>query len=62
LEKQQAVEKERTRIASDMHDDWIRFIYHPFLSEKVNGMFQPGKQDDIEKMQLTSNELVSTDE
>jgi len=46
LEKQQAVEKERTRIASDMHDDLGSGLSTiRFLSEKVKRKcFQPGKQ------------------
>jgi signal transduction histidine kinase/ligand-binding sensor domain-containing protein len=60
LEKQQAVEKERTRIAADMHDDLGAGLSTiRFLSEKVKrNSFSEVTRDDIEKMQFTSNELI----
>jgi signal transduction histidine kinase/ligand-binding sensor domain-containing protein len=60
IEKQQAVEKERTRIAADMHDDLGAGLSTiRFLSEKVkrNTFSQPIRED-IAKMQATSNELI----
>ena len=60
LEKQQAVEKERTRIAVDMHDDLGAGLSTiRFLSEKVKrNIFSEVTREDIEKMQTTSNELI----
>ena len=60
LEKQQAVEKERTRIATDMHDDLGAGLSTiRFLSEKVKrNTFSQVTRDDIEKMQSASNELI----
>jgi signal transduction histidine kinase len=60
LEKQQAVEKERTRIAVDMHDDLGAGLSTiRFLSEKVKrNIFSEITREDIEKMQTTSNELI----
>jgi len=60
LEKQQAIEKERTRIATDMHDDLgagltrIKFITESFL-EKTN---DPALKPEAEKLRTSSNELV----
>ena len=60
FEKQQAVEHERTRIATDMHDDLGAGLSTiRFLSEKVKrNSFSNITRDDINKMQLTSNELL----
>ena len=60
LEKQQAVEKERTRIAADMHDDLGSGLSTiRFLSEKVKrNSFSNVTKDDIDKMQFHSNELL----
>ncbi|HMH34967.1 MAG TPA: two-component regulator propeller domain-containing protein, partial [Puia sp.] len=60
LEKQQAVEKERTRIAVDMHDDLGAGLSTiRFLSEKVKrNVFSEVTREDIEKMQSTSNDLI----
>ena len=60
LEKQQAVDKERTRIAADMHDDLGSGLSTiRFLGEKVKrNVFSEITRDDIEKMQLTSIELI----
>jgi len=60
MEKQQAVERERTRIAADMHDDLGAGLSTiRFLSEKVKrNSFSEVTRDDIEKMQTTSNELI----
>lgn len=60
IEKQQAVEKERTRIATDMHDDLgagLSTIL--FLSEKVKrNSFSEVTRDDAEKIVSNSNELM----
>jgi len=60
LEKQQAVEIERARIASDMHDDLGSGLSTiRFLSEKVKrNTFSDVTKGDIEKMELVSNELI----
>ena len=60
LEKQQAVEKERTRIAADMHDDLGSGLSAiRFLSEKVKrNSFSNVTIEDIDKMQFHSNELL----
>jgi len=60
LEKQKAIEIERTRIAHDIHDDLGAGLSTiRFLSEKVklNASNETTKTD-IEKMQLTSNDLM----
>jgi len=60
FEKQQAVEKERARIATDMHDDLGAGLSTiRFLSEKVKrNTFSEVTRDDVEKMQTASNELI----
>jgi signal transduction histidine kinase/ligand-binding sensor domain-containing protein len=60
LEKQQTIEKERTRIALDMHDDLGAGLSTiRFLSEKVKrNTFSDITKNDIQKMADTSNELV----
>ncbi|MFI5187614.1 MAG: histidine kinase, partial [Chitinophagales bacterium] len=60
LEKQQAVEKERTRIAIDMHDDLGAGLSTiRFLSEKVKrNTFSEVTKNDAEKIVVNSNELV----
>lgn len=60
LEKQQAIEKERTRIASDMHDDLGAGLSTiRFLSEKVKrNSFSEITKDDAEKIVTNSNELM----
>jgi signal transduction histidine kinase/ligand-binding sensor domain-containing protein len=60
LEKQQAIEKERTRIATDMHDDLGAGLSTiRFLGEKVKrNTFSQVTREDIERMQATSNELI----
>jgi signal transduction histidine kinase len=60
LEKQKAIEKERTRIASDMHDDLGAGLSTiRFLGEKINRSFTNGtNRTDIEKIVANSNELV----
>ncbi|MBS1598256.1 MAG: hypothetical protein JST75_08520 [Bacteroidetes bacterium] len=60
LEKQQAIEKERTRIATDMHDDLGAGLSTiRFLSEKVKrNTFSEVTRDDVDKMQSASNELI----
>ncbi len=60
LEKQQAIEKERTRIATDMHDDLGAGLSTiRFLSEKVKrNSFSDITRDDSEKIVSNSNELM----
>ncbi len=60
LEKQQAVEKERSRIASDIHDDLGAGLSTiRFLSEKVKrNCFSDTTKNDAEKIVNNSNELV----
>ncbi|MFI5133470.1 MAG: two-component regulator propeller domain-containing protein [Chitinophagales bacterium] len=60
LEKQQAVEKERMRIASDMHDDLGAGLSTlRFLSEKVKrNSFSEVTRQDADKIVTNSNELV----
>jgi signal transduction histidine kinase/ligand-binding sensor domain-containing protein len=60
FEKEQAIEKERTRIATDMHDDLGAGLSTiRFLSEKVKrNTFSPVTKEDIDKIQYTSNELI----
>lgn len=60
LEKQQAVVKERTRIASDMHDDLGAGLSTlRFLSEKVKrNSFSDVTRKDADKIVSNSNELV----
>ena len=60
LEKQQAVEKERSRIAGDMHDDLGAGLSTiKFLSEKVKrNSFSDVTREDADKIVLNSNDLV----
>jgi signal transduction histidine kinase len=60
LEKQQAIEKERTRIATDMHDDLGAGLSTiRFLSEKVKrNSFSEITKIDADKIVINSNELV----
>lgn len=60
LEKQQIVEKERTRIAADIHDDLGAGLSTiRFLSEKVKrNSFSDVTKTDAEKIVTNSNELV----
>ena len=60
LEKVQAIEKERTRIASDMHDDLGAGLSTiRFLGEKINRRINTlTDRTDIEKIVSNSNELV----
>jgi len=60
FEKQKAVELERTRIATDMHDDLGAGLSSiRFLSEKVKrNSFSDVTKADIDKMQFHSNELL----
>src|SRR5688572_225324 len=60
LEKQQAIEKERSRIASDMHDDLGAGLSTiKFLSEKVKrNSFSDVTREDADKIVLNSNDLV----
>jgi signal transduction histidine kinase/ligand-binding sensor domain-containing protein len=60
FEKQQAVEQERTRIATDIHDDLGAGLSTlRFLSEKVKrNSFSEATKKDAEKIVINSNELV----
>jgi signal transduction histidine kinase len=60
LEKQQAIEKERTRIAADMHDDLGAGLSTlRFLSEKVKrNSFSDVTRNDADKIVNNSNDLV----
>jgi signal transduction histidine kinase/ligand-binding sensor domain-containing protein len=60
FEKQQAIEKERTRIATDMHDDLGAGLSSiRFLSEKVRrNSFSDVTKNDIDKIMDHSSELV----
>ena len=60
LEKQQAIEKERTRIAGDMHDDLGAGLSTiRFLSERVKrNSFSEITREDADKIALNSNDLV----
>ncbi|HCL83750.1 MAG TPA: hypothetical protein DIC22_07240 [Chitinophagaceae bacterium] len=60
FEKQQAIEKERTRIATDMHDDLGAGLSSiRFLSEKVRrNSFSDITKDDIDKIMDHSAELI----
>lgn len=60
FEKQQAIERERTRIATDMHDDLgagltrIKFITESMMEQSYNSSMK----NDIQKLKSSSNELV----
>src|SRR4029079_14959980 len=59
IEKQQALEKERARIASDMHDDLGAGLSSiRFLSEKVKRYTSDVTKNDVEKMADISLELI----
>jgi signal transduction histidine kinase/ligand-binding sensor domain-containing protein len=61
LEKQQAVEKERTRIATDMHDDLGAGLSRiKFLSETISIKEQQHEpiEDDISKIRSYSHEMI----
>ncbi len=60
FEKQQAIEKERTRIATDMHDDLGAGLSSiRFLSEKVRrNSFSDITKDDIDRIMDHSAELI----
>ncbi len=61
LEKQKAVEQERTRISTDMHDDFGASLSRiKFLSEKLQ-LHSPGhlsEKNDLEKISLYSDEMA----
>lgn len=61
LEKEQAVEKERTRIAMDMHDDLGSGLSRiRFLSEKLKLKHHQEKQDaDIDKIESYSKDMLN---
>src|SRR5205814_6023711 len=60
LEKQQAVEKERTRIATDMHDDLgaglsrIKFLSQSILNKKIEDEIM---KTELEKITSFSDEM-----
>jgi ligand-binding sensor domain-containing protein/two-component sensor histidine kinase len=61
LEKQQAIEKERTRIATDMHDDLGSGLSRiKFLSQSIQLKTNEHKsiQDDVNKIAQYSDEMV----
>jgi signal transduction histidine kinase/ligand-binding sensor domain-containing protein len=61
LERQQAVEKERTRIATEMHDDLGAGLSRiKFLSETIPFKEQAGQrvQDELAKIGLYANEMI----
>jgi len=61
LEKQQAVERERTRIATDMHDDFGASLSRiKFLSEKLQLLnpADPAEKTDLEKISQYSDEMA----
>jgi signal transduction histidine kinase len=59
LEKQQAIEKERTRIATDMHDDLgaglsrIKYLSQSLLNKKGDEIMKP----ELEKITIFSDEM-----
>lgn len=60
-EKIQAIEKERTRIATDMHDDFGASLSRiKFLSEKLQlySPDSPSEKNDLEKISLFSDEMA----
>lgn len=60
-EKKNAIEKERTRIATDMHDDFGASLSRiKFLSEKlqIGHPDETGKQKDLEKISEYSDEMA----
>jgi signal transduction histidine kinase len=61
LEKQQAIEKERTRIATDMHDDFGANLSRiKFISEKIQATSRPDEslKNDLVKISLYSDEMA----
>src|SRR5678815_6101301 len=61
LEKQQAIEKERTRIATDMHDDLGAGLSRiKFLSETIGIKKQQHEpiEDDITSIRQYSHEMI----
>jgi signal transduction histidine kinase len=60
LEKQQAIQMERTRIATDMHDDLGSGLSSiRFLSEKVKrNTFSEVSRTDVDKILISSAELI----
>jgi signal transduction histidine kinase len=61
MEKQQAIEKERTRIATDMHDDFGANLSRiKFISEKVQVLHQGDQnlKNDLVKISLYSDEMA----
>lgn len=63
LDKQQAVEKERGRIASDMHDDLGAGLTKiKFITENINEKFHSGESvlPELQKLKSSSSELVES--
>lgn len=61
LERKRAIEKERTRIATDMHDDFGASLSRiKFLSEKlqIGHPENTGQQKDLEKISAYSDEMA----
>ncbi len=61
LERNQAIEKERTRIATDMHDDFGANLSRiKFISEKIQVVNQPdeGLKADLVKISAFSDEMA----
>jgi signal transduction histidine kinase/ligand-binding sensor domain-containing protein len=61
LERKQAIEKERTRIATDMHDDFGANLSRiKFISEKIQVVNQPdeGLKADLVKISAFSDEMA----
>ncbi|MBS1666610.1 MAG: hypothetical protein JST58_04465 [Bacteroidetes bacterium] len=61
LERKQAIEKERTRIATDMHDDFGANLSRiKFISEKVQVLHQGDQnlKNDLVKISLYSDEMA----
>ena len=61
LEKQQAIEKERTRIATDMHDDLGAGLSRiKFLSETIGIKKQQQEpiEEDVNKIREYSHEMI----
>src|SRR5687767_6263082 len=59
LEKQQAIEKERTRIATDMHDDFGAGLSRiKFISQSMNKkLHEEQSRSELEKITVLSDEM-----
>ncbi len=63
LEKQQAVEKERSRIASDMHDDLGAGLTKiKFITENISEKIQSGESvlPELQNLKSSSSELIES--